>query len=108
MSTLNTTLHVVSPKAYQAQPESQTVTQANTTLVYQLDEVSNQSWRITGLTTTDQSRQLSAPVIGNNGQMISVVDANTAAETFSITIKLKHRESGDEMGADPMVKNEPD
>lgn len=107
MTTLTTIITVNAKGGYTATPPSQTVTMSNTTLVYQLDATSNQSWQITGLSDTDPLGQLSNEQILNNGEAISVVDANTKADQFSVFINIKHRTTGEIRKIDPEVSNVP-
>lgn len=107
MTTLTTTLSVDKTGGYVCNPQSQTVTQSNTVLTYVLDAPSALQWRIVGLSTTDQQRQTSTPVVAPDGNSVSVTDINTVAETFSVIIYVQHRTTAAKHWIDPEVANDP-
>lgn len=105
---ITTTLSISSAGKYSYSPNSVTVTSAPTTLIYQLDPASAVEWMITGMNSTDSKNQLGQPVVASDGNSISVVDANTAKETFSVTIDAQHRvQTERKLRIDPQVANDP-
>lgn len=107
MTTLNTVLTVSPSGSYTCNPPVQTVTAANTALQYTLDTASAATWQIVGLSTTDRRNQTTPPVIAPGGNSISTTDINTVAETFSVMINLKHRDTDAKHWIDPQVTNIP-
>lgn len=108
MSTITTLLHISSSGKYSYTPSSVTVTEANTTLIYELDGKTAADWEIVGLTSTDSKNQLSNESKAPSGNSISVLDANTVQETFDITVVAQHRTQRDRLlRIDPVVMNEP-
>lgn len=105
---ITTTLSISSAGKYHYSPNSVTVTSAPTTLIYQLDAASAVEWAITGMKSKDLRNQLAPPVVAAGGNSISVLDANTAKETFSITIEAQNREQPErKVRIDPEVANDP-
>ena len=105
---ITTTLTISSAGKYSYSPSSVTATSAPTTLIYQLDPASAVEWMITGMNSTDTKNQLAPPVVAAGGNSISVLDTNTAKETFSITIEAQNREQPErKVRIDPEVANDP-
>jgi len=104
-----TTIITVNPKSggYTCNPQSVTVTSTDTTLIYSLDSTSAQSWRITGLTSSDQEGQIGPPTISSDGNSISTLDINTEIDQFNVTIDLQHRTTSEPLRVDPEVENIP-
>ena len=108
MTTITTMLHISSSGKYTYTPSSVTVTEPNTTLVYELDGKTANDWEIVGLTNTDSKNQLSDETKAPSGTSISVLDANTVQETFDVTVVAQHRVQRDRLlRIDPVVMNEP-
>jgi hypothetical protein len=109
MPQIVTTVSISASGKYSYSPNSVNVTKPNTTLVYQLDSASAAIWQIVGLTDTDTKNQLSGESKSSSGDSISILDANTVAETFSITVVAQHRTDRKQLiGVDPTVVNFPD
>jgi hypothetical protein len=107
MTTLTTTLSVSASGSYTATPPSQTVTESNTSMVYELDKASQAIWRIDGLSSTDTKQQLTSIEFAPSGNSVTAVNANTKAESFSITISVAHRTTAMHVAVDPEVNNIP-
>lgn len=108
MTTLTTMIHISSSGKYSYDPSSITVFDPNTTLVYELDGKTAADWEIVGMTNTDSKNQLSNESKAPSGNSISILDANTQAETFDITVVAQHRSQRDRiLRVDPIVRNEP-
>ena len=108
MSTIPTTVTISDKGVYSYKPSSVTVTEPNTTLVYQLDDASAVIWEIVGMTNTDSKDQLSGESKAPSGDSISILDANSQADTFSITIVAQHRTQRERiLRIDPDVLNVP-
>jgi hypothetical protein len=108
MTTITTMLTITAKGGYSYTPDSITVTQPNTTLIYALDEGTSKLWEIVGMTNTDTQNQLSAQSKAPSGNSISSLDANTAAETFDVTVIAQHRYERDRtIRIDPKVHNVP-
>jgi hypothetical protein len=108
MTTLTTTLTITERGGYNYNPTALTVTEANTTLLYQLDPVTATSWEIVGMTTTDTKNQLSNQSRAPSGDSISVLNANSKAEVFDVTVVVQHRIQRDRLlRIDPQVSNIP-
>jgi hypothetical protein len=108
MTTLTTTLTITERGGYSFDPTELTVTQPNTTLLYQLDPSTALDWEIVGLTSTDTKSQLSNESKSASGNSISVLNANSVAEVFDVTIVVQHRTKRERLlRADPQVSNIP-
>lgn len=108
MAELVTTISINSSGKYSYSPNSLTVTQPNTTLIYQLDEKTLVDWEIVGQTNTDSKQQITGESKAPSGNFISILNANTQAEVFSVTIVTQHRAQRDRLlRVDPDVENEP-
>ena len=108
MSTIPTTVTISDKGVYSYKPSSVTVTEPNTTLLYQLDRATAELWEIVGLTNTDTQDQLSGESKAPSGNSISILDANTKSETFSITVVAQHRSQRERiLRIDPEVENVP-
>jgi len=108
MSTITTTVSISEKGVYSYKPSSVTVTEPNTTLVYQLDDASAVIWEIVGMTNTDTKNQLSGESKAPSGDSISILDVNSKAETFSITVVAQHRAQRERiLRIDPDVLNVP-
>ena len=60
------------------------------------------------MTNTDSKNQLSNESKAPSGNSISILDANTQAEIFDITVVAQHRSQRDRiLRVDPIVRNEP-
>lgn len=108
MTTLTTIIDISPTSGESATPPSQTVTQSDTTLVYQLDTASAKLYAITGLGSTDTKGQLSNVFIDPNGNYASVLNANSKSEQFSIFIYYVTRGKTEQKRFDPQVYNIPD
>jgi len=109
MSTITTTVSISEKGVYSYKPSSITVTEPNTTLTYALDDSSALVWEIVGMTNTDTKDQLSGESKAPSGSSISILNANSKAETFSITIVAQHRTQRERiLRIDPDVCNDPD
>ena len=109
MSTITTIVSISEKGVYSYKPTSITVTEANTTLAYTLDDSSALLWEIVGLTNTDSKNQLSNESKAQSGNSISILDANSKAEVFSVTVVAQHRTQRERiLRIDPEVCNEPD
>jgi hypothetical protein len=108
MAQLVTTISISSSGKYSYSPNSLTVTQSNTMLVYQLDEKTSVDWEIVGQTNTDSKQQITGESKAPSGNSISIMDSNSKPETFSVTIVTQHRAQRDRLlRVDPDVTNEP-
>jgi hypothetical protein len=108
VSQITTTLKITEKGGYSYTPNSVIVTQFNTTLIYQLDPQTAIEWEIVGLTNTDSKNQLSGESKAPSGISISILDANTKAEVFDVTVVVQHRTKRDRiLRVDPQVENEP-
>jgi hypothetical protein len=108
MSTITTTVSITDKGVYSYKPNSVTVTEQNTTLTYALDDSSALIWEIVGLTNTDTKNQLSNESKAPSGNSISVLDANSKAETFDVTVVAQHRSQRERiLRIDPAVHNVP-
>ncbi len=108
MSTITTTVSISEKGVYGYKPSSVTVTEPGTTLTYQLDEASAIIWEIVGMTNTDTKNQLSGESKAPSGSSISILNANSKAETFSVTIVAQHRTQRERiLRIDPDVHNVP-
>ena len=109
MSEITTILTISSSGKYSYDPSSVQVTQSNTTLIYALSAKTAENWEIVGLTSTDSKNQLSNEAKAPSGNSISVLDANTVAETFDVTVVAQHRTQRDRLlRIDPEVLNTPE
>ena len=108
MSTITTTVSISEKGVYSYKPTSVTVTETNTTLAYTLDDSSALLWEIVGLTNTDSKNQLSNESKAQSGNSISVLDANSKAEAFTVTVVAQHRAQRERiLRIDPDVCNDP-
>jgi hypothetical protein len=108
MTTLTTTLTISEKGGYSYNPNALIVTQPNTTLLYQLDPTTAMVWEIVGMTSTDSKNQLSDQSKAASGDSISVLNANSRAEVFDVTIVAQHRTQRDRLlRIDPQVSNIP-
>ena len=108
MSTITTTVSISEKGVYSYNPNSVTVTEPNTTLTYALDDSSALIWEIVGMTNTDTKGQLSGQSKAPSGNSISVLDANSKAETFDVTVVAQHRSQRERLlRIDPRVENVP-
>lgn len=108
MSTITTTVSITEKGVYSYKPNSVTVTEPSTTLIYALDDSSALIWEIVGLTNTDTKNQLSNESKAPSGNSISVLDANNKAETFNVTVVAQHRSQRERLlRIDPVVENVP-
>lgn len=109
MNSITTMVHISSSGKYSYSPDSVTVTVTNTTLIYELDSKTAHDWEIVGLTNTDTKNQVSDEQKAPSGNSISILDANTQAETFDVTVVAQHRTQRDRiLRIDPVVINEPE
>ncbi len=105
---ITTILSISAKGVYSYSPNSITVKQANTTLIYALDEATGKNWEIVGLTSTDSKNQLSGQSKAPSGNSISTVDANSLADTINVTVVAQHRTERDRiLRIDPVVENIP-
>lgn len=88
-------------------PESQTATQANTTILFQLVGQAANDYMITGYTSNDTLAQLGAPTISKNGVEMTLVDSNSKQEDINITVLTTHRTTSASFRTDPIVMNRP-
>lgn len=107
MTTLTTIVTVDKAGGYSCNPDSQTVTQVNTELLYVLDSASAAIWAFSGLTTSDSQRQVSSPTVSPDGNSVSAVDLNSIAEVFNVYLLLQHRTTLARHWVDPQVRNDP-
>ena len=108
MSTITTTVYISEKGVYSYKPSSITVTEPDTTLVYALDETSALIWEIVGMTNTDSKSQLSGESKASGGDSISVLNINTKAEVFTVTVVAQHRTQRERiLRIDPDVCNVP-
>ena len=108
MSTITTTVSITEKGVYSYKPNSVTVTEPNTTLTYALDDNSALIWEIVGMTNTDTKNQLSNESKAPSGNSISVLDANSKADSFSVTVVAQHRTQRERiLRIDPDVLNVP-
>jgi hypothetical protein len=108
MTTMTTILSISQKGTYNYNPNSIIVNQANTTLVYALDEATGKNWEIVGLTSTDSKNQLSNQSKAPSGSSISTLNANSQAEVFDVTVVAQHRTERDRIiRIDPQVSNVP-
>ena len=108
MSTITTTVSISEKGVYSYKPNNVTVTEPNTTLTYALDDSSALIWEIVGLTNTDTKNQLSNESKAPSGNSISVLDANSKAEIFDVTVVAQHRSQRERiLRIDPVVENVP-
>ena len=108
MSTITTTFSISDKGVYSYKPSSITVTESDTTLVYALDDSSAILWEIVGMTNTDSKNQLSNESKAPSGNSISVLDVNSKAEVFAITVVAQHRTQRERiLRVDPEVSNDP-
>jgi hypothetical protein len=107
MTTINSTVTVSSSGGTSSTPDPIIVTQSDTTLVFTLDSASAQNWKIVGLTSTDEKDQLGPVFVARGGVSASVLDSNSENENFNITILVHHRTTGQQIGIDPAVQNDP-
>ena len=108
MSTITTTVSISEKGVYSYNPNSVTVTKPDTTLTYALDDNSALIWEIVGMTNTDTKSQLSDQTKAPSGNSISVLDANSKAETFDVTVVAQHRSQRERLlRIDPKVENVP-
>ena len=108
MSTITTTVSISEKGVYSYKPTSVTVTEPDTTLVYRLDDASAVIWEIVGMTNTDTKNQLSGESKAPSGNSISVLDANSKADTFDVTVCAQHRTQRERiLRIDPQVSNVP-
>ncbi len=108
MSTITTTVSISDKGVYSYKPSSVTVTEPNTTLVYALDDSSALLWEIVGMTNTDSKNQLSGESKAPSGNSISVLDANSKADVFTVTVVAQHRTQRERiLRIDPDVCNVP-
>ena len=108
MSTITTTVSISEKGVYSYKPTSITVTEPNTTLAYVLDDASALLWEIVGMTNTDSKNQLSNESKAPSGNGISVLDANSKAEVFTVTVVAQHRTQRERiLRIDPDVCNVP-
>jgi hypothetical protein len=108
MTTLTTILTISEKGGYSYNPNALIVTQPNTTLLYQLDPSTALVWEIVGLTSTDTKSQLSNQSKSASGDSISVLNANSKAEVFDVTVVAQHRTQRERLlRIDPQVSNIP-
>ena len=108
MSTITTTVSISEKGVYSYKPNSVTVTEPNTTLAYTLDESTALIWEIVGMTNTDTKSQLTDESKAPSGNSISVLDANSKADSFSVTVVAQHRSQRERiLRIDPDVLNVP-
>lgn len=108
MSNITTTVSISDKGVYSYKPSSVTVSEPNTTLVYALDDSSALLWEIVGMTNTDSKDQLSNESKAPSGNSISVLDVNSKAEVFAITVVAQHRTQRERiLRIDPEVCNVP-
>ena len=108
MSTITTTVIISEKGVYSYKPSSVTVTEPDTTLVYALDDSSALIWEIVGMTNTDTKGQLSDQSKAPSGNSISVLDANSKADSFDVTVVAQHRTQRERiLRIDPAVHNVP-
>ena len=108
MSTITTTVSITEKGVYSYKPNSVTVTEPNTTLTYALDDSTALIWEIVGMTNTDTKNQVSNESKAPSGNSISVLDANSKADSFSVTVVAQHRTQRERiLRIDPDVHNVP-
>ncbi len=107
MSTLIYTLSEAKGGGFTSDPESASATEANTTLLYQLDAQAAEDYRLTGFVATDRLNQLGEPVISADGCSMTVNDVNNQAETINVNVTVEHRKTAAQHFIDPMVINAP-
>ncbi len=95
------------PEGLASTPESATIAKANTYLVFQLDPSTLLEYRITGYNSNDSKAQLGTGKISEDGNSISILDTNSQSCTMNINVLLEHRTSGEKLGIDPIVVNDP-
>ncbi len=79
---------------------------SNAILSYQLAEPTPPEIHFTGVHISGEGavKQMSAPTISRDGRMLTLVDANTVAETMNLTFKWR---DSIEFEHDPQVSNVP-
>ncbi len=108
MTEITTILSISEKGVYSYKPSSVTVTKSNTTLIYALDDSTAQIWEIVGMTNTDSKNQLSNQTKAASGNSISVLDINSLADTFDVTVVAQHRSQRERLlRVDPGVQNIP-
>lgn len=88
-------------------PESQAVTQPNTTLQFELVGQAANDYRITGYTSNDTMSQLGVASINKAGTQMLIADANSKQEDINVTVLTAHRTQGTVHQTDPVVLNRP-
>ncbi|WP_256079375.1 hypothetical protein [Massilia sp. YIM B04103] len=88
-------------------PEKLRVLQPDTVINYQLISPTPTGVKIDSVTVKpEHSSQLSDPAIGDSGKLAVIIDANTVAEKFNITLHFSDTD-GVKFDVDPEVSNEP-
>ncbi|GAB2843652.1 hypothetical protein GCM10027277_09020 [Pseudoduganella ginsengisoli] len=88
-------------------PDSLTITEFDTVINYQLISPTPADVTIKKVTFKPvTSNQFSEPSIGDSGKIVTFSDANTAKETFNLTLHFADSD-GVEFLVDPEVTNEP-
>ncbi len=88
-------------------PESQDVTESNTTVIFQLASSAVADFRLTGYTSNDSKSQLGTALINSEGTVMSFIDCNTKPEEINVTVLAEHRKKGTQHSVDPVLINRP-
>jgi hypothetical protein len=88
-------------------PESQNVTESNTTTIFQLAPNAAADFRLTGYSSNDSKSQLGPASINKEGTVMTLLDANSKAEMINVTVLAEHRKQGTQHSVDPVIINIP-
>lgn len=88
-------------------PESHTVTEPNTSVVFELVGQAAQDFRITGYTSNDSLSQLGPATIDKNETRMSLIDANSKETDINVNVLTTRRTQNQSVGMDPVLLNRP-